>query len=142
MRFFLGCEVTQRSAAAKLKSLALKAEDGCEFYVELQDTWRIENCSEFVVEIVLPQLWDGSCSMPIIEGRSALFEFLRSFDEVLEIVTYAPQYNWELFCELAYDDGKWPGNVRNYPITTRCRCVASRRSGGSIHWRCASQYDG
>lgn len=56
-----------------------------------------------------------SYALPIIGARSALLEFLASFDEALEIVTDAPQYDWELFCELAYADGKWPRNVRNYP---------------------------
>ncbi|RVD77941.1 3'-5' exoribonuclease [Pseudomonas koreensis] len=115
MRLFLDCEFTRLSAAAKLISLALVAEDGREFYVELLDSWREEDCNDFVVEVVLPQLWGGSNAQPIIRARCALFDFLDSFDEVLEIVTDAPQYDWELFIELAYDDGKWPRNVRNYP---------------------------
>lgn len=115
MRLFLDCEFTQLSATAKLISLALVAENGREFYVELLDTWRVDDCSDFVVRIVLPQLWGGSNAQPIIGARAALLDFLASFDEVLEIVTDAPQFDWELFCELAYDDGKWPGNVRNYP---------------------------
>lgn len=115
MRVFLDCEFTKLSAAAKLISLALVAEDGREFYVELLDAWKEEDCSDFVKEIVLPQLWGGSYVRPIIEARSALLEFLSSFDEVLVIVTDAPQYDGELFTELAYDNGKWPRNVRNYP---------------------------
>ena len=115
MRLFLDCEFTQLSSAAKLISLALVAENGRECYVELVDTWRKEDCSDFVVEIVLPQLWGGDNAQPTIRARTALLDFLASFDEVLEIVTDAPQYDWELFCELAYDDGKWPRNVRNYP---------------------------
>ncbi len=69
--------------------------------------------------IVLPLLWGGDYAMPIIEARSALLRFLATYDEELEIVTDAPAYDWELFCELAYDDGKWPQNVRSfnkYPI--------------------------
>lgn len=115
MRVYLDCEFTELSAAAKLISLALVAEDGREFYVELLDVWKEEDCSDFVKEIVLPQLWGGRYVRPTIEARSALLDFLVSFDEILEIVTDAPQYDWELFCELAYDDGKWPRNVRNYP---------------------------
>lgn len=115
MRLFLDCEFTQLSASAKLISLALVAEDGREFYVELLDTWREAECSDFVVEIVLPQLWGGSYALPIIGARSALLEFLASFEQALEIVTDAPQYDWELFCELAYADGKWPRNVGIYP---------------------------
>ena len=115
MRLFLDCEFTKLSATAKLISLALVAENGREFYVELLDTWREEDCSDFVIEIVLPQLWGGGNAQPIIRARTALLDYLASFDEVLEIVTDAPQYDWELFCELAYDDGKWPRNIRNYP---------------------------
>lgn len=115
MRLFLDCEFTQLSAEAKLVSLALVAEDGREFYVELLDAWRVADCSEFVVRIVLPQLWGGIHAMPVIDARKALLEFIASFDEVLEIVTDAPRYDWELFCELAHDGGKWPQNVRNHP---------------------------
>lgn len=40
MRLFLDCEFTELSEQAKLISLALVAEDGSEFYVELLDSWR------------------------------------------------------------------------------------------------------
>lgn len=115
MRLFLDCEFTRLSAAAKLISLALVAEDGREFYVELLDTWQEEDCSDFVKKIVLPQLWGGRYALPIVEAMMSLLRFLTSFKKEVEIVTDAPQYDWELFCKLAYDDGKWPRNVRNYP---------------------------
>lgn len=115
VRLFLDCEFTELSQQAKLISLALVAEDGREFYVELLYSWRAEDCSEFVKEIVLPLLWHGEYSLPIIEARAALLTFLVSFDSELEIVTDAPEYDWGLFCELAYHGGRWPKNVRNYP---------------------------
>lgn len=115
MRFFLDCEFTELSAAAKLISLAMVGPDGREFYVELQDTWQVDDCSDFVKKIVLPQLWGGEYAMPLTEARSALLRFLATYDEELEVVTDAPFYDWELFCELAYDNGKWPQNVRNFP---------------------------
>lgn len=115
MRLFLDCEFTELSAAAKLISLALVGQDRREFYVELQDTWQVDDCSDFVKKIVLPQLWGGEYAMPLTEARSALLRFLATYDEELEVVTDAPAYDWELFCELAYHDGKWPKNVRNFP---------------------------
>ena len=115
MRLFLDCEFTHLSSAAKLISLALVAEDGREFYVELQDTWQADDCSDFVKEVVIPQLWGGECVRPIIRARSELLRFLATYDEELEVVTDAPVYDWELFCDLAYHDGKWPQNVRNFP---------------------------
>ncbi|MCF5142158.1 hypothetical protein GIW41_06820 [Pseudomonas sp. PA-6-1D] len=115
MRLFLDCEFTQLSAAAKLILLALVAEDGHEFYVELLGAWKEDDCSEFVVRIVLPQLWAGAHALPVIEARKRLLEFLASYDDDLEIVTDAPQYDWKLFCQLVCDEGKWPRNVRNHP---------------------------
>lgn len=115
MRLFLDSEFSQLSAGAKLISLALVGQDRREFYVELQDTWQVDDCSDFVKKIVLPQLWGGEYAMPIIEARKALLQFLATYDEELEVVTDAPVYDWELFCELAYDNGKWPRNVRNFP---------------------------
>lgn len=41
---------------------------------------------------------------------------MATYDDELEVVTDTPAYDWELFCELAYDNGKWPQNVRNFPI--------------------------
>ncbi|NAT61619.1 hypothetical protein CU666_28975, partial [Pseudomonas syringae pv. actinidifoliorum] len=99
MRLFLDSEFSQLSAQAKLISLALVGQDRREFYVEVVDSWREEDCSEFVKEIVLPQLWGGKYAMPIIEARAALLRFLATYDEQLEIVTDAPVYDWELFCE-------------------------------------------
>ncbi|MBB3271766.1 hypothetical protein FHW75_002944 [Pseudomonas sp. OG7] len=115
MRLFLDCEFTQLTAQAKLISLALVAEDRQEFYVEVSDAWREEDCSDFVKEIVLPQLSGGEYAMPIIKARAALLRFLATYDEELEIVTDAPAYDWELFCELAYVGGEWPKNVKNFP---------------------------
>ena len=54
MRLFLDCEFTQLTAQAKLISLALVAEDRQEFYVEVIDAWREEDCSDFVKEICAP----------------------------------------------------------------------------------------
>lgn len=115
MKLFLDCEFTQLSAQAKLISLALVAEDGREFYVELLDTWRPEDCSDFVIKVVLPQLWGGAYAMRIINARAALLQYLGSFSETLEVVTDAPGYDWMLFCELAYSEGNWPHNVLNAP---------------------------
>ena len=115
MMVFLDCEFTRLSAAARLISLALVAEDGREFYVELLDTWEEEDCSDFVKEVVLPQMWGESYSLPTAEARLSLLRFLTSFKKEVEIVTDAPQYDWELFCDLVYQDGRWPRNVRNFP---------------------------
>lgn len=61
---------------------------------------REEDCSEFVKEIVLQQLWGGRNSRPIVDARSTPLEFLTSFNEEVEIVTDAPNYEWELILRL------------------------------------------
>lgn len=43
MKLYLDCEFSQLSPAAKMISLAPVAEDGCEFYAELQDSWSTED---------------------------------------------------------------------------------------------------
>jgi hypothetical protein len=60
MLLFLDTEYTGHGQSApQLISLALVAEDGKrEFYVELADTWRTNDCTEFVKREVLPLL-DG-----------------------------------------------------------------------------------
>lgn len=130
MKLYLDCEFSQLSSAAKLISLALVAEDGSEFYVELLDTWSHQDCSDFVIEIVLPQLWHGSYAMPVSAARDALLGFIEGFTETLEIVTDAPQYDWELFCELAYVNGRWPSNVLNRP--TDATTLDARNDGAPL----------
>ncbi|WNC94390.1 3'-5' exoribonuclease [Paraburkholderia sp. FT54] len=60
MLLFLDTEYTgYEQAAPQLISLALVTEDGKrEFYVEIADTWRVADCTEFVKREVLPLL-DG-----------------------------------------------------------------------------------
>lgn len=114
MRVFLDCEFTKLSAAAKLISLALVAEDGREFYVELLDTWQEEDCSDFVKEIVLPQLWGGSYALPIVEARISLLRFLTSFKRRSRS-SLMPLSTIGSFCDLVYEEGRWPRIVRNFP---------------------------
>jgi len=56
MKQFLDCEFTQLNKDTKLISLALVAEVGQEFYVELTDTYQVADCRDFVIQNVLPQL--------------------------------------------------------------------------------------
>lgn len=56
MKLFLDCEFTQLDQDTKLISLALVSEAGDEFYVELTDTYQVEDCSDFVIQNALPQL--------------------------------------------------------------------------------------
>lgn len=115
MKIVVDCEFTQLNATSKLISMALVAEDGQELYFELSDNYVIGDCSDFVVEKVLPQLSGGSDSISLIAARQELLAFLARFDNV-EIMSDAPAWDWEFFCDIAYHNGKWPGNASNKPL--------------------------
>ncbi|MGV8864229.1 MAG: hypothetical protein ACOH2T_24070 [Pseudomonas sp.] len=113
MKLFLDCEFTQLNKDTKLISLALVALTGEEFYVELSDTYTIHDCSDFVIQNVLPQLDVCALGKPFTEAQALLWRFLGSFDMELEICSDAPEWDWDFFCDLAYVKNRWPANVVN-----------------------------
>lgn len=84
MRAFLDTEFTDFTDPA-LISFALVAEDGRAFYAELTDGWRLEQCSGFVRNIVLPLL-DGADAMTRVEARVRLTEWLATLGSEVEVV--------------------------------------------------------
>lgn len=115
MKLFLDCEFTQLNKLSKLISLALVAESGEEFYVELLDTYSVSDCSEFVIEHVLPQLDPSRHGQTFAKAQASLSDFIARFDEMLEVCTDAPQWDWDFFCDLAYVAHRWPAHVINRP---------------------------
>jgi hypothetical protein len=115
LKLFLDCEFTRLNKNTQLISLALVAESGQEFYVELLDIYGITDCSEFVIEHVLPQLNPSLHGQTFAGAQTSLSGFLARFDEMLEICTDAPNWDWDFFCDLAYVDHRWPAHVINRP---------------------------
>lgn len=111
----MDCEFTQLNQDTKLISLALVSETGDEFYVELTDTYQIEDCSDFVIQNVLPQLNQLLYGLSLVEAQAALRVFLGSIEGQLEVCSDAPDWDWDFFCQLAYVDHKWPSHVANRP---------------------------
>ncbi len=116
MKAFLDCEFTQLNAQSKLISLALVTTAGDEFYVELTDNYQIEDCSEFVIEHVLPQLDLDKYGCTTMEAQKRLIAFVEGLHANVEICSDAPEWDWDFFCDLAYFNKKWPANVSNRPI--------------------------
>jgi len=116
MKLFLDCEFTQLNQDTKLISLALVSETGNEFYVELTDMYQVADCSDFVIQNVLPQLDLPLYGMSLVDAQAALRVFLGSIDRQLEVCSDAPEWDWEFFCQLAYVGHKWPSHVENRPI--------------------------
>lgn len=115
MKLFLDCEFTQLNQDTKLISLALVSEAGDEFYVELTDTYQVEDCSDFVIQHVLSQLDLPLYGMSLAEAQASLRGFLGSIEDQLEVCSDAPDWDWDFFCQLAYADHKWPSHLENRP---------------------------
>lgn len=115
MKIVVDCEFTQLNANSRLISMALVAEDAQELYFELSDNYQVEDCSAFVIEHVIPQLDGGHATCTIASAQEKLQAFLTKF-EFVQIMSDAPLWDWEFFCEIAYYKNKWPGNVSNRPV--------------------------
>lgn len=97
----------------KLISLALVVPDGPEFYVELTDAWEEGDCSDFVREIVLPQLNLATYGRTTEQARIDLLDFLQKLGRV-EIISDAPDWDWPLLLWLIGPAGL-PINVQPQP---------------------------
>jgi len=116
LKIFLDCEFTQLNQYSTLISLALVSESEDEFYVELTDTYSVEDCSDFVIQNVLPQLDHTRYGQSLAEARVSLRRFLSGFDEELEVCSDAPHWDWSFFCDLVDADHEpWPVKVVSQP---------------------------
>ncbi|HBP5358175.1 MULTISPECIES: hypothetical protein [Pseudomonas aeruginosa group] len=116
-RAYLDTEFTSLNRYnCKLISLALVVPAGSEFYVELTDAWEEGDCSDFVLEIVLPQLDLVAYGRTTEQARIELLDFLQELGPV-EIISDAPDWDWPLLVWLAGPDGL-PGGVE----AGRIRC--------------------
>jgi hypothetical protein len=113
MKLFLDCEFTQLNRDTKLISLALVSEAGHEYYVELTDTYLVADCSDFVIQNVLPQLNLPVHGQTMVEAQTSLLAFLSNLEGPLEICSDAPDWDWDFFCQLAYVNHRWPAQVTN-----------------------------
>ena len=111
MKLFLDCEFTRLNRDTKLISLALVSEAGHEYYVELTDTYVTQDCSDFVIQNVLPQLNLAAHGQTLVESQSSLLAFLSNLKGPLEVCSDASDWDWDLFCQPAYVNHRWPGTL-------------------------------
>ncbi|WP_460146794.1 3'-5' exonuclease family protein [Pseudomonas sp. S2_A02] len=118
MKIFLDCEFTQLNHDSKLISLALVSESAEEFYVELTDTYSIDDCSDFVIQNVLPHLDPLRYGQSFVEAQVFLRGFLGSFAGELEVCSDAPCWDLRFFCDLVCAGHQpWPVQVMNQPTS-------------------------
>lgn len=116
MRYaYLDTEFTSLNRyTAKLISLALVVPGGPEFYVELTDNWAEADCSDFVCEIVLPQLGLTTYGRTTEQARIELVQFLQALGDV-KIASDAPSWDWPMLQHLVGPAGL-PANVQSAPL--------------------------
>lgn len=79
------------------------------------NSYRVEDCAGFVILNVLPQLNARIHGQPFAAAQALLWQFLESFDVMLEVCSDAPQWGWNLFCDLAYVNHRWPVHLADRP---------------------------
>ena len=84
-RVYLDTEFT-KFARPQLISVALVAESGQEFYGESTDFVRVQ-CSDFVVENVLPLLQGGEVAASLADLRGKLVDWLATLPSPAEIIS-------------------------------------------------------
>jgi len=119
MIVFLDTEFTSISEQACLMSLGLAAENGELFYVEIIDGWSMAQCSDFVKEIVIPQLKPNEYARSAFQAGLLIVDFLESLGPDVRIATDAPDFDWDFLCQLTFDVGLWPNNVSKHYLLTQ-----------------------
>lgn len=112
MKIFFDTEFTSYTDVnARLISIGLTTEDGCEFYSELTDTYGLSICSSFVVETVLPLLEGGSCRMTYRELTFRLKNWIEAMDaQELLLISDSPPIDFP-FIQDMFDKIGWPYNL-------------------------------
>ncbi len=84
----------------RLISAAFVAENGQEFYFELTDNYEEIDCSEFVLENVLPYLDHSKFGLTKAEAALKLKAWCESLGEPIKFASDAPLYDYELIKEM------------------------------------------
>lgn len=101
----------------RLISIGCVASEGREFYAELTDTWQKENCSEFVIETVLPLLQGGEVCMTEAVLEERLKAWIEGFVDEVVFRSDSPSHDWP-FVEKLFKLSGWPLNLR-----TKCGTI-------------------
>ena len=98
-------DLTDTFGPIKLISAGFVAENGTELYFELTDNYQEIDCSEFVIENVLPHLNNQKFGMTSKEAAQKLSEFILSFGEPVILGSDAPDYDFNILAEFMREQG-------------------------------------
>lgn len=115
MEVFFDTEFTTldlRAGPPELISIGCVTTNGHEFYAELSDSWQIKNCSQFVVDSVLPLLeGDGY----LMTQAQCIFRLKNWLEELanpsITLRSDAPNWDWPLLRGLFETNNCWPNNL-------------------------------
>lgn len=115
---FFDCEFTKLqmpldTVPADLISIGCISEGGKKFYTENAD-YKIADCSEFVVDTVLPLLEGGDYLMSYSMVAKQLRAYIESFDDEVELWSDAQFLDWQHVKKL-FDSDVWPTNLKRQP---------------------------
>ena len=108
MRIFLDCEFTDLIPYNKLISIALVDEDENYFYAELTDTYKLDDCSDFVKSNVLPLL-HGTPRMTYYQCSLAIGNWIEARNVPCVIASDNP--SWDLPHLMKLLEPLWPENL-------------------------------
>lgn len=129
VNLFFDCEFTKLPGSPEgypgLISIGCVAEDGRTFYAELNNTWQPGNCSQFVLETVLPLLQGGEWRMTDAQCALRLKYWIEELtDEEVILRSDNPAIDWPWVEELFQFFGCWPKNLRR-----KCGAIAFETEG-------------
>jgi len=127
MKVYFDTEFTDFVIDPALISIGFVADDGREFYVELNDTFDEPMCSWFVIEAVLPSLWGAEYEMSLKDLSKKLKEWIEDFGEPVNLFSDAPTYDWQWVFEIFDRTGcEWPSN-----LVRRCKNTQDLEGAGA-----------
>ena len=119
-------DLTDTFGPIRLISAGFVAENGLELYFELTDNYQENDCSEFVIENVLPHLDSNKHGCLSAQAVSRLCEWIESFGETVHLATDAPHFDWSLIKELLVAHKVWPNNLYSEPISVDASSINER----------------
>jgi hypothetical protein len=115
MLIFFDSEFTDLVATPRLVSMGFVAESNRSFYAEPTDTYKLKDCSEFVVDRVMPWLEGGAAAMTQKELKDRLKTWIESFDEPVQIAVDSLCWDWSWILWAFKEANSWPANLADHP---------------------------